>query len=241
MNTTSTRRRVAVVAALAAAAVIAPAAGASAQLPGAVTDGRVVIVDGRVAGTQTPLMTVTVNDAPASAASVSGTIKNNGTASMRCAVPGNGTEYPGQVTEAQIVKDSMEFYASTIYQPPGFPAPVVGNAPTGSLYNMLPTGSGANALGRTDGLLLQIRAAQEAARVAGHTGTPVVGSSSVFTVAAGATSSWSAPLGVATTNTRTDFAAAALFICTSGSNTYAFAGYEGGAPPADEIGRLSWS
>lgn len=226
-------RRVAL--ALAAVGIAASAAQpiASAQLPGADLSGRVVITDSND-------LSVTV-DSHGTTPTISGSITNNSNRNFYCAVPGTGTEYPGQVTEAQIVKDSMEYYAKNIYVEPGFEAPTLGVLGTGSIYNLLPSGSAANALGTSAGLMKQIRDAQFAARVAGHTGDPLVNGSRTFNVASGTSVRWTATLGAPNTPTRTDFHAGAMFFCTANNQSYVFAGYEGGEPPQESLGRLSWS
>ena len=75
---------------------------------------------------------------------------------------------------------------------------------------------------------MQIRAAQELARLNGHTGDPTSAGNIVIKVGPGATVPWSAALGRPVTGVRTDFEAAGLFFCTDTvtSKNYVFAGYE---------------
>ena len=231
------RCRQVVVSSLATAGLFAGSqfAIASASLPGADFSGRVVITD-------STSMSVAVNPHQPTTNNVTGHITNNTTTQFNCAVPGlDNKTWPGQVTEAQIVKDSMDYYSRNIFQESGFTAPVVGAMGTGSLYNILPSQSAANSLGNATGTLQQIRTAQNAARVAGHTGDPRVGGNTTFNVGPGASVNWTAALGAPSSGSRTDFYAAAMFFCTSAGQSYVFAGYEPGTPSLDGIGRLSWS
>lgn len=228
-----TRRTASTLAASALALTIAVPT-AAAQLPGADLTGRVVVTDSTA-------LTVTV-DQHGTTPTISGTIDNTSNLEFHCGVPGLADEeFPGQVTEAQIVKDSMEFYAKNIYTEPGFEAPLVGVLGTGSLYNLLPSGSAANALGTSAGLMKQIRDAQFSARLAGHTGDPLVNGETTFNVGPNTSVRWTATLSSPNTPSRTDFAAAAMFFCTANNQSYVFAGYEGGQPPAENLGRLAWS
>lgn len=208
---------------------------AHASIPGADFSGRVVVTDSTA-------LSVSVNPHLPSTNNATGQISNNTGTQFNCSVPGlDGKAWPGQVTEAQIVKDSMSYYSRNIFRESGITAPVAGTMGTGSLYNILPSQSAANSLGDDTGTLMQIRAAQSAARVAGHTGNPTVGGNTTFNVNAGATVNWTATLGAPSTGTRTDFYAAAMFFCTGAGQSYVFAGYEPGTPNLDGFGRLSWS
>lgn len=233
MKFSTIRRALAATTVLAAGVALAPAT-AQAQLPGADLTGRVVITDSTA-------VQVSVF-AHSTADSISGSIRNTTGQSFRCAVPGlAGAEHAAMVTEAQIVADSVEYYARNIYQESGFEAPMIGVLGTGSLYNMLPSGSAANALGASTGLMMQIRTAQDAARLAGHTGIPRVGGNHAFTLGPNQSATWTASLDYPNTPTRTDFDAGALFFCTANNQSYVFAGYEAGSAPVQDTGRLAWS
>ncbi|MBB1032110.1 hypothetical protein G6027_14730 [Dietzia sp. SLG310A2-38A2] len=208
-------------------------AAAHAQVPGAIDTGTVVITDSN-------RLVVSVDAAQATATNVTGRIQNTTGTGFRCATPGvQGLEYPGQVTEAEIVARSMRYYANNIFQPiGGVGLDITGieldPIPIGSLLDILPTGSVNKALGATRSDLMDIRSAQEAARVAGHTGDPRVGGNVAFTVGANASVTWSAQLGAPASGQRTDFQAAALFFCTETTGArraHVFAGYEGGVAP----------
>lgn len=233
MKYSTIRRALAAATVFATGAVLAPAA-AHAQLPGADLTGRVVITDSTAV--QVSVFAHTTAD------TISGSIRNTTGQTFRCAVPGLAdAEHPAQVTEAQIVADSVEYYARNIYQESGFEAPMVGVLGTGSLYNMLPSGSAANSLGASTGMMMQIRTAQDAARLAGHTGIPRVGGNHAFNLGPNQSVTWTAALDHPNTATRTDFDAGALFFCTSNNQSYVFAGYEAGSAPVKDTGRLAWS
>ncbi len=211
-----------------------PAVG-HAQIPGAIDTGTVVI-------TNSDRLVVTVNPASATATQITGTIRNTTGNTFRCAVPGvRGNEYPGQVTEAKIVERSMTYYSRNIFQPIGgveldVDGPInLDPLNFGSMLDYFPTGSMIEPLGNTRAEYMNIQAAQDDARIKGHTGDPRVGGATVFNVGANATVSWSAQLGAPATGIRTDFDAAAMFYCrnTNGSpqRDYVFAGYEPGYVP----------
>lgn len=227
---TFSRRTLALASAL-ALGLSAPAI-AHAQIPGASDAGTVVITD-------SAKLTVSVDAAQASATAVTGRIQNTSGNNFRCRTPGvQGLEYPGQVTEAPIVAKSMRYYSNNIFAPVGgVDLDVTGvdldPMPIGSLLDILPTGSFNKALGNTRSELMDIRAAQEAARVAGHTGDPLSGNNVAFNVNSRTTATWWAALGEPARGQRTDFQAAAMFYCTdtATSRDYVFAGYEGGIAP----------
>lgn len=203
------------VAILGAAGLLAGGGLASAQiapmaLPGT-DDSTVQIAVG------TDLATVEVDDADEDATEVTGSFTNNTGGDLVCGTPGKfGVSNGGTVTEAALVDRSLAHLARNILPSTG------GLVDTGSLAARLGSGSlGSLGLGDPAAVELDaIQQAQDAERIDGHYGT-VVG----FTVAAGATRSWTAPLTVPSTE-RTDFDAAALFTCSQGGQWYAFAGYE---------------
>ena len=212
---------------------------AHAQVPGGLDSGTVVI-------TNSNSLSVKVNEASGAATQVAGTIQNTTGNSFRCATPGvgkngNAIEFPGQVTEAEIVARAMKYYSLNVFQPiGGFTLDVA--LPSGSALNTLnfgsmldffPTGSIVEPLGNTRAEYLNIRDAQSRARINGHTGDPRVGSNIAFDVNAGNTVTWSAPLGTPASGVRTDFDAGAMFYCRDKATglDYVFAGYETGTTP----------
>ena len=230
---TSTHRTLIALTAL-AVGLIAPGV-AQAQIPGALDSGTVVI-------TTSNNLVVTVNPASASATQITGTIRNTTANTYRCAVPGvRGNEFPGQVTEAEIVERSMTYYSKNIFQPIGgveldVDGPVeLDPLAFGSMLDYFPTGSMIEPLGTTRAEYMNIQSAQDDARIKGHTGDPRVGGNTLFNLSAGQTANWTAPLGPPATGIRTDFDAAAMFYCrnTTGSpeRHYVFAGYEPGYIP----------
>lgn len=211
---------------------------AHAQIPGALDTGNVVI-------TNSNLLVVDVNPASASATQITGTIRNTTGNTFRCAVPGiRGNEYPGQVSEAEIIERSMTYYSRNIFQPIGgveldVDGPIdLDPLDFGSMMDFFPTGSMIEPLGNTRSEYMNIRAAHGEARVKGHTGEPRVGGGHVFNVGGGTTANWTAALGAPASGIRTDFDAGAMFYCrnTTGSPQlhYVFAGYEPGYVPANQ-------
>lgn len=208
-------------------AVIAPAAS-DARIPGANETGTVVITD-------SDLMTVTINSN--TNGRVTGALTNRSGVTMRCSAPGvGGSRLPNQVTDARIVVAAIDHYSTNIFQAPGLEVPVIGAVGVGSLYDILPTGSLGGSLGTSTSGVSDLRDAQEAARVKGHTGTPYTGSSSNnwdISLNGTATTAWAADLGFPSTGVRTEFQSGALFFCEGGGRFYAFAGYENGTAPTD--------
>ncbi|MGN7226975.1 hypothetical protein ACTHQW_11625 [Dietzia maris] len=208
---------------------------ASAQIPGAIDTGNVVITD-------SDRLVVRVNDADESATQVTGTIQNTTGNTFECATPGvRGNKYPGQVTEAEIVARSMKYYSKNVFVPIGgveldVDAPInLDPLAFGSLLDFFPTGSFNAPVGNTRSEYMKIYAVQTDARINGHTGDPRVGGETAFNVSGNTTVNWTAALGTPATGIRTDFDAGAMFYCrnTSGSpeRHYVFAGYETGSAP----------
>lgn len=221
----STLIRAAMVGASVAALSLATAAGtAQARIPGADWDGTVVITDNT---------TVTIGVGAPSGGRVTGTIRNDSGVQMRCSLPGAEGRLPNQVTDARVVRDAVAYYATNIYESPGMDVPMIGNIGTGSLYNFMPTGSLSGSLGGATSKLVDLRNAQEAARVQGLTGNPVVSGNIDITVNNGATVTWTADLGQPSSGTRPTVQMGALFFCEGGPNSYVFAGYQGGTVPTD--------
>lgn len=220
--------RTATVVTLAAATVLAGGM-AAAHIPGADNQGTVVVTDSN-------LVQITVNPKVSTDAQVSGTITNDGLLPLRCATPGlNPTENPGQVTEAKVVDAAMAYYRANIFAPGGFDIPYGdGLLTAGSLYDILP-GAGSltgSLFGEAVSNLVEIREMQNSARVAGHTGDPKVGNATVFDLAAGQTSNWTADLALPSKGDRGEWKAAAMFFCSNTGapgTSFVFAGYE--SPP----------
>ena len=231
-NTTALRTVAAV--GLAAATTLAGGT-AAAQLPGAGNGGVVVRID-------SDLVTVTVNDKGETPTQVTGIIRNTSqTTAMRCATPGqDGAEYPGQVTEAEIVARSMAHYGNSIFSPIGGGDGGIGGfdlgslAPgvdIGSITGILPSG-GEGPLGSLMGDP-SIADAQARARDLGRTGDPLVSGNAAFTLHPGQARNWTATLAhpITQDGERGEWQAGAMFFCsTTGDPTlyYVFAGYEGG-------------
>ena len=221
----STFSRRAVVGASVAALTLVTAAGtAQARIPGADWTGTVVITDNT---------TVTIGVGAPAAGRVTGTIQNRSGVQMRCSLPGPEGRLPNQVTDARVVKDAMDYYAANIYETAGVDVPMIGNIATGSMYNFMPTGSLSGSLGGATSKLVDLRNAQEAARVKGLTGSPVVGGNTDITVNNGATATWTADLGQPSSGVRPTVQMGALFFCEGGGNSYVFAGYQGGTVPTE--------
>ena len=200
-------------------ALVAGAGVAGAQVPGGGTGGAVVKTDG------TDLV-VTVNDKGEAPTRVSGAIENVSTANYRCATPGLDMEgeNPGQVTTAEVVKMAVHYYATNVFTgPEGFEVPQA-DAPLGfgSILDLVPAGS---AVGSSQ---VDVRTAQQSARVAGRTGDPRVGTAAAFTVPAGQSVDWEAVLSPPATGDRGQWQAAALFYCINQSTQkhFVFHGYE---------------
>lgn len=215
------------VAAIAATGLVAGAGLAGAQIPGGNTGGNVVKTD-------SDALLVGVHDVEPNAAQVTGTIQNTTGNTFRCAVPaGDGVEYPGQVTTAQVVTLAMEYYAQNIYSgADGFDIPMAGEVQTGSLDDILPGGGSSNLFGSSGEDDVNVTTAQQEARVAGRVGDPRVGNSALFNVAAGQIVDWTAQLTVSSTGDRGEWQAAAMFYCIDQVTDahYVFAGYEGLTP-----------
>lgn len=244
--THTTTLRTAAAIGLAAAATLAGGT-ATAQLPGAGTSGVVVRVD-------SDLVVVTVNDKGESPTRVTGTIRNTSqTTPLRCATPGeDGAEYPGQVTEAEVVARSMAHYGDSIFSPIGGGGDIGGfdlgsvapGVDIGSITGILPSG-GDGPLGSLMGDP-SIADAQALARDFGRTGDPLVAGNAVFTLQPGQTGNWTATLAhpITQNGERGEWQAAAMFFCSTTGDPrlyYVFAGYEGGdyaAIPESSLGSL---
>lgn len=230
------------VAVVAAAGLAAGASIAGAQIPGGNTGGNVVKTDSNA-------LLVNVTDTAPDAAQVTGSIENTTGNNFRCGVPaGEGAELPGQTTTAQVVSLAMDHYATSIYSgADGFDIPMVGDLNTGSLDDIMP-GGGSSGIGGSSDEGDDVTTAQQAARVDGRVGDPLVGGNVAFNVNAGQTVNWTAQMSVSSTGDRGEWQAAAMFYCVDQVTDlhYVFAGYEGlepGESPepivSDDSGSLS--
>lgn len=214
-----------VIAAAAAAGLVAGGGVATAQLPGGDTGGEVVKVDG------TDLV-VAVDDQEDDAATITGTITNASDEAYRCATPGIDLEgeNPGQVTTGEVAALTLHYYATNVFTgPDGFELLDGDPIGFGSVMDLIPAGS---AVGSAE---IDARTIQQQARVAGHTGTPLVDGNEVFTIEPGEdnTVDWTATLGTPASGDRGQWQAAALFYCINQSTDihHVFAGFEGGEAP----------
>ncbi len=227
MSTNSRKIIRAGVAALAASGLVAGAGLAAAQIPGGNAGGNVVKTD-------SDALLVGVHDTEPNAAQVTGTIQNTTGNTFRCAVPaGDGVEYPGQATTAQVVMLATEYYAQNIYSgADGFDIPMAGEIATGSLDDVLPGGGSSGMFGSAGEADVNVTTAQQQARVAGRVGDPLVGGAALFNVGAGQTVNWTAQMTESSTGDRGEWQAAAMFYCIDQVTDahYVFAGYEGLAP-----------
>ena len=222
MNSTTTRSlrgAVAAAAALALAAGVAPAA--LAQVPGGNPGGYVVRVDDDA-------MVVTVNDKGEQPTQITGTIENTTTDNFRCEVPqfdvgGQLTAIGyGQVTTAAAAAETYEYYRTRVFTGPSDTNANGDLISCGSALDAFPAGS---AIGSAEA---DTRQAHSEARVAGRTGDPRVNNALQFTVPAGTTVNYTAPLGVSATGDRGEWRAAAVFMCRNMTTNqwYLFIGLE---------------
>lgn len=207
-----------VIATAAAAALVAGGAVANAQIPGGDTGGVVVKTDGSD-------LVVTVDDKDEDPTEVTGAIENTSDAAYRCATPGMDLEgeSPGQVTTADVANLAVDYYATNVFTgQDGFDIPMADPVSFGSLMDLIPAGS---AVGSAE---VDTRTAQQAARVAGRTGDPLVDNAAAFNVAAEETVEWTAQLAVPATGDRGQWQSAALFYCVNQTTNepHVFAGFE---------------
>ncbi|MBB1024565.1 MULTISPECIES: hypothetical protein [unclassified Dietzia] len=205
ISTTTTAVRGAVAAA-AALALVAGAAPALAQVPGGNPGGYVIKVD------DTSLV-VTVNDKGEAPTTITGSIQNTTDANFRCEVPqfnigGQNTALGyGQVTTAAAAEEVREYYRTRVFTGPTDTNANGDLVSFGSALDIFPAGS---AIGSAEA---GPRQAHNEARVAGRTGDPRVNNALQFTVPAGGTVDYTAPLGVPATGDRGEWRAAAVFMC----------------------------
>lgn len=226
--------RPATVIAVATAVVFGSASVASAQdmnslLPGASSDGNVVVTDSPriqvIVGENKGEDTVTVE------------IKNNYDSNFSCFAPGVSTDakkpaqLPNTVTEAEIVAQAVDYYRTWPNVPSdGINVPLLGVIPTNGLLEFVPDGLLGSALGKQLNTRAQLFRAWEQAKLAGHTGEIPV-----FELKPLDTSTHEVVLNKPGSGERTDFEAAALVYCTDNDDPhkqqYVFAGYESGKAP----------
>lgn len=220
--------------AVAAAMFFGSTAVASAQdmnslLPGASSDGNVVVTDSPriqiIVGENKGEDTVTVE------------IKNNYDSNFSCFAPGVSTDakkparLPNTVTEAEIVAQAVDYYRTWPNVPSdGINVPLLGVIPTNGLLEFVPDGLLGSALGKQLNTRAQLFRAWEQAKLAGHTGEIPV-----FELKPFDTSTHEVVLNKPGSGERTDFEAAALVYCTDNDDPhkqqYVFAGYESGKAP----------
>lgn len=197
------------------------------QLPGASTDGIVVITD-------SPHVSVDVeklgNEATAKL-----NVKNHYDHAFECYAPGASTDpakpekLPNVVTEARIVTDSLNYYRAQPFLPKnGKQVPLLGVIPTDVFLQYVPQGSAAKLFGSDTAARAELSRQWDRARIAGHTGEIAP-----FTLQPGTTEHLEVTLGAPGHGERTDFDAAALLYCTDAQDqqAYVFAGYEPGVNP----------
>lgn len=219
---------------LATAMVFGSASVASAQdmnslLPGASSDGSVVVTDSPriqvIVGENKGEDTLTVE------------IKNNYDSNFSCFAPGVSTDakkparLPNTVTEAEIVAKAVDYYRTWPNVPSdGINVPLLGVIPTNGLLEFVPDGLLGSALGKQLNTRAQLFRAWEQAKLAGHTGEIPV-----FELKPFGTSTHEVVLNKPGSGERTDFEAAALVYCTDTDDPhkqqYVFAGYESGKAP----------
>lgn len=230
MSTTSRTIFRSGIVALAAAGLTAGTGLAAAQIPGGGTGGNVVKTDSNA-------LLVTVNDTAPNASQVTGTVENTTSNNFRCGVPaGEGEELPGQATTAEVAALTVDHYARNIYSgADGFDLPMVGDdLAMGSLDDVLPGGGSSNMFASSGEDDVDVTTAQQAARVAGRVGDPLVSGNHAFTVNAGQSVNWTAQMTISSTGERGEWQAAAIFYCIDQATDrhYVFAGYEG-LPPGE--------
>lgn len=223
------------IAAAAAATLIACGAvtpgGAAAQnvIPGDLNPGKVVV---------TWLPGVTVNVTQPSLERVEVAVTNTSGIGLRCSGPNDNSRDGITVTTGPVAQAAMQYYANFEHKPD--PADSFGSGAYGAqiewnaILSFLPTGSVAPMFGPAYAARDWISRQHDAARAKGHTGT-----STSFGVGAGGTTKVDVPLSPPSHGPRTEFDAAAFFVCTSGANTYAFAGYENAPPSSPGTGAVA--
>lgn len=226
----ATRIALATATALTFAATAPVTASAQNVIPGDLNPGNVVI---------TWLPGVTVNVTKPNPSQVSVQFVNNSGINLRCNGHDNNSGVGATVTTGPIAQAAMQYYANFAHKPD--PADSFGSGDMGAkiewnaILSFLPSGSAAPIFGEAYAARDWISRQHTAATLRGHTGT-----SGAFTVNNGNSFTTNPPVNLSTPSNgpRTDVDAAAYLICTSGSQAYAFAGYENGAPRPTNDGAL---
>lgn len=230
--------RHAAIAASALSAVVALPAAATAQnvIPGDLTPGNVVVTS--LAG-----VSVSVTQPDLSRVTVSTT--NNSGKDLRCDGPEGGSGIGVTVTPDEVAQAAMQYYANFAYQPaPQDRFGSTGNLGAGDgdltvdiawnpILAFLPTGSIAPMFGEAYAARDWIASQHRRAVTQGHAGT-----STQFSVNNGTTFTTTVTLNPPSAGPRTDFDAGAFLVCTSGTEKFAFAGYENGPPSPTNDGAL---
>ena len=205
-------------------------ASAANVVPGADGAAKVVV-------TGSHEMTVTIPAADAGAIAITGTVKNNSDVAFTCAGVSGKSAYGGDVAPANLVAKAEQYYRTNLYRElPSVPVksprlPLIGPITLGeidlgsaeSIFQGL--GGLAGKANKTRG---EIADAYSKARVAGHAGQV-----EKFEVKAGESHEFTAQLPAPTSGARTDFDAAAFFMCTKqgAQQPYVFTGFEAGTTP----------
>lgn len=217
----------------ASAAPAAPAAVS--QLPGAFTDGTVVVTD-------SPHVSVKVEPHDGAGDKVTVTVTNHYDHKFRCAAPtvqknkDNQKEGPNVVTTAEIVSKSVNYYRSAPFIPrDAFHVPILGEIPLEGLLRFVPQGSLSRPLGADITSRAELFRLWDQARRAGHTGEI-----EPFDLDPMGNKPFTVELDAPANGKRTDFPAAALLYCTDTTNqaAYVFAGYEPVAAPPKPHGSI---
>ncbi|MFC9518849.1 hypothetical protein ACFTSD_24205 [Nocardiaceae bacterium NPDC056970] len=218
----------AIVGATGIATILAGTGVASAYnvIPGADDTGNVVVTGADDLG-----ITVTTSE---DGSQVAVAVENTGTRNFVCGGP-NGNAAAGDVTEAAIVAQAMDYYRNQLNRQPGnITIKLTGlggstnTVSTGSVEGFLPGGQFGSLFGEAFAARDEIRAAQGESRLEGH-----AADLPKFNINAGATHTVTVNLGDPSVGPRSAFDAGAFLYCTSGSDHFAFAGYENGEPVDD--------
>ncbi len=197
------------------------------QLPGASTEGTVVISD-------SPHVRVEVEEF-GTEDSAKVTVKNNYDHAFECFAPGVSTDpaapekLPNVLSEARIINDSLNYYRAQPFLPKdGKNVPVIGVIPTDIFLQYVPEGSSGRIFGAETAARAELSRQWDRARIAGHTGEIAP-----FTLDPSSTKEITVKLNTPGHGPRTDFDAGALLYCTDveDQQAYVFAGFEPGVNP----------
>lgn len=207
--------------------LITSEAAAANVVPGADGAAKVVVTDAAD-------MTVTIPATGAGMTSITGSVKNNTDAAFTCAGVSGKDAFGGDIAPADIVANSEQYYRTNLYRE--FPKiavntpslPVVGAISLGEidLGSAESSFQGFGSLaGKANKTRSEIAKRYSTARMAGH-----VGQVEKFEVEPGGNHQFTAQLPAPTAGARTDFDAAAFFMCIKQSTQqpYVFTGYETG-------------